>query len=361
MKILIFRNDRLGDLIVTTPLLKLLKTIKNVKITLIVSNSNLRLAKNYSYLIDNYIVLEKKYNLFQKIKIYQKISKYRFDHVIMLRQNTLNMLFSIIFHKSVLATLSIDYKNNTNILNRSIYYYLTLLANHREVIDWRKEANDTTHISKHYLNLIIKSNIYKFNLNYTLTNRYPPNKLTFATPYFNLRNHKKIKSCLSNYKYIHLHLDQKWLRTESSINQISDMIKQLISKANEKSFKLILTDDNNNQMIKELLINLIFKDTIKDNYYLTDNGSVYLTKTSLEDLTSVIFISKITVTFHSGYIVHTSNSLNKQLIDFHEKTKNIVYQKWMSYQKDSKQYLYISLDDVVKKIINVISYYRSKS
>ena len=115
-KILIFRNDRLGDLIVTTPLLKTLKSNQiNADITLVASKSNLNLALNYKHLIDECIVLENKSNMITKLKIYRFIISKKYDHIIVLRQNTLNLFFSILFSKSVFAVLSIDDNKNTNL------------------------------------------------------------------------------------------------------------------------------------------------------------------------------------------------------------------------------------------------------
>jgi ADP-heptose:LPS heptosyltransferase len=352
MKILIFRNDRLGDLIVTTPLLKLIKKIDNVKITLVASNTNLKLAQNYINLIDECIILEKNFNFLDKIKIYQKLKKHKYDHVIILRQNTLNMFFAIIFYRSVFGILSIDNKANTNIFNRSFYYYLSLFAKHKEIIDWRTKTNDITHVSKHYINLALKSNIFNFKT-IDINSHYISSNLNFEIPFFSLKNNLRIKSIFA-HNYIHLHLDQKWFRTNASDSQIINMIKELSCKINQKHLKLVISDDNNNFKVKNLLINKYFKKSINKNFYLADNENLFVTNSTLSDITSLIFLSKLTVTFHSGYVVHTANSLDKKLIDFHEKTENIVYKKWMSWQKDSKQYTYESLDDVVEKIINEI-------
>lgn len=348
-KILIFRNDRLGDLIVTTPLLKTLKSNQiNADITLVASKSNLNLALNYKHLIDECIVLENKSNMITKLKIYRFIISKKYDHIIVLRQNTLNLFFSILFSKSVFAVLSIDDNKNINLFNSSIYYYLTLLIKKREIIDWRSKINDVTHVSKHYLNLI--SDILITNKEIETNEAYT----ALTTPFAEQKNKLRLEKIITNSNFIHFHLDQKWFRTNSTKKQIFDLIKKLSLKINNKQYKLILTDDNNDNAIKDMFINNYFNKSINKNIYTCDKGNIFLINTSLEDLTSAISLSEINVTFHSGYIVHTSNSLNKKLIDFHEKTDNIVYRKWMSWQKNSKQYLYIDLNDVIKKILNEI-------
>ena len=65
-KIIIFKTDRLGDLINFSPCLKIIKdNNKDYHITLICSDFNFQVAKNYSY-IDEFIILDKK-NLFKNI------------------------------------------------------------------------------------------------------------------------------------------------------------------------------------------------------------------------------------------------------------------------------------------------------
>ena len=71
----------------------------------------------------------------------------------------------------------------------------------------------------------------------------------------------------------------------------------------------------------------------------------------MNDLTAIIENSNLIITFHSGYIVHTSCSLDKKLIDFHEATNNNVYKKWMSTQKESKQSIYENLENIVDIVI----------
>ena len=65
-KILIFKSDMVGDLINFSPCLKIIKdNKKDYHITLICSDYNFEVAKNYSY-VDEFIIFDRK-NIFKKI------------------------------------------------------------------------------------------------------------------------------------------------------------------------------------------------------------------------------------------------------------------------------------------------------
>ena len=73
-KILIFRTDRIGDLIVTCPaIITIKKYFKECNITIITSSSNYEYAKNLN-LFDNVIEFPKR-NIINKIKFIYFLNK----------------------------------------------------------------------------------------------------------------------------------------------------------------------------------------------------------------------------------------------------------------------------------------------
>ena len=74
-KIIIFKSDRVGDLINISPCLKIIKDEKpNSHITLVCSNYNFQVAKNYKF-IDKFIILDKKNILLEsKLSLSNKIT-----------------------------------------------------------------------------------------------------------------------------------------------------------------------------------------------------------------------------------------------------------------------------------------------
>ena len=100
--ILIFRNDMLGDLIVTTPLMQTIKKkYPHSKITLIASINNEHLSNQYTDLIDETVILDKKMSFLKKLSVLNKIFDKKYDVILILKPNTLNLIFTIFWLKKI--------------------------------------------------------------------------------------------------------------------------------------------------------------------------------------------------------------------------------------------------------------------
>jgi ADP-heptose:LPS heptosyltransferase len=78
-KILVFRTDRIGDLILTCPtILTIKQNFKNSKITLVTSVKNFDYAKNLN-LFDKLIIFPNK-GIINKVKFMRNLSKEKFDY-----------------------------------------------------------------------------------------------------------------------------------------------------------------------------------------------------------------------------------------------------------------------------------------
>ena len=98
-KYLIFRTDRIGDLLITCPLIATIKKhLTNSRITLITSVKNYEYAKSFG-IFDKIYIYPKK-NLLDKIKFILKLSKIKFDYTLILDGKERSLIASI-FVKSV--------------------------------------------------------------------------------------------------------------------------------------------------------------------------------------------------------------------------------------------------------------------
>ena len=78
-KILVFRTDKIGDLVNTSSFLKSLKSYYvNSEITLVCSNYNRPIAESYKF-IDKIVVYDKSFIFFKKIKIFIKLVTSLYD------------------------------------------------------------------------------------------------------------------------------------------------------------------------------------------------------------------------------------------------------------------------------------------
>ena len=94
-KILLFRTDRIGDLVNTSSFLKSLKSYyENSEITLVCSNYNRPIAESYKF-IDKVVVYDKSFIFFKKIKIFIKLVTSLYDITIAFDGKNFSYLVSL--------------------------------------------------------------------------------------------------------------------------------------------------------------------------------------------------------------------------------------------------------------------------
>ena len=155
IKICIIRNDRMGDMILTLPIIREIKeTIPNSIITVVCSNTNCFLCEEADF-IDEVLIYETQLNLISKIKFYLKFTRNRYDYIFNLSQNIESFLFFLLnFSKEKLTLIYLSrYKNPkfSKIFQRII---IKILAIENIIVDrnnfFKKEKNF------HQTNLIYK-------------------------------------------------------------------------------------------------------------------------------------------------------------------------------------------------------------
>ena len=80
MNYLIFRTDRIGDFLLTLPLIKTIKTDSNAKIHVVTSPKNNEYVES-NFLIDKVFLL-KSNSFFEKLRLFFKIKKFKFKAII---------------------------------------------------------------------------------------------------------------------------------------------------------------------------------------------------------------------------------------------------------------------------------------
>ena len=101
MKYLIFRTDRIGDFLITSPLINAIKNNDtNAQIYVVSSNKNKEFIINYKF-VDRVFLL-KKNNFLNKIKLYFELKKFSFDVVIVSDKK----------NRSIILTLFLKSKKN---------------------------------------------------------------------------------------------------------------------------------------------------------------------------------------------------------------------------------------------------------
>ena len=303
--ILIFRTDRIGDLILTCPIILSIKqNFKNCKITLVTSTKNFNYAKNLN-LFDR-VVFFPDHGFINKIKFIRHLSKEVFDYIFIFDGKD----------RSIYTSSFIKSKNKFALIpNKNIKYFCRFF-NIKYYLD-----NYEASIHEIFSKLIILSKLKEFSNNFNFLQSSKDNNFSYNI---------KIKN------YIYLHLDEKWfkkmyIKNYTDINPLYDDFINFISTISKKDNILITTG----------LINLELVDKLKNNFFEHVNKNIFhkkisnfniylIDKPSFKDIESMLRQAKTLVACH-GAITHASNSFQLKIIDIIEEEKVSFYKRFTSY------------------------------
>jgi len=304
-KILIFRTDRIGDLIVTCPaIISIKKYFKECDITLITSNKNFEYAKSLNLFND--VIEFPRSNLINKIQFIKNLNKKKFDYIFVFDGK----------ERSIFTASFIKSNNKKVALASSIKIYYKFLKIKFFIDNEDTNLNQIFQEMLDYSNVKTKINNYKFikdKKNNNFSKKIPINK------------------------YIHIHLDEKWFNNLyiDSYTNINPNFNEFIAFLDEISkFDdiLITTGLIKLDLVNDIINNKNFKK-LDENIFLKKNNtkSICLVNTpSFEDIESLLRNSKKLISCH-GAITHVANSFDIQIIDIIEKHKESFYKRFTSY------------------------------
>ncbi len=290
---LIFRTDRVGDLLFSLLLIKIIKiNFPNSKITLISSEKNYLYAKTFKS-IERIIVL--KNNFISKIKIIFTLRSNKYD--------------AIIIH---------DGKNRSKFIS---YFLKTKL-----------KITCITNLIDSQID-IIKKVCNKIQI------KFDEKSLNFLDE----RNYPSLKIPFNNY--IHLHFDEKWIYKDYidkyiNIEPSKEELINFISKVTSKNKKLIITTGKN---VPKLL------DQIK---FEIDTSRVIIFKDqNLLELENLAIHSDLLITCH-GWITHIASAKQVKQIDVID--SSYPYDKWTSHLRNYNSINRKKFENLSKEIVDLI-------
>ena len=326
-KIIAFKSDRLGDLMLFSPCLKIIKdNIKDAHITLVCSEFNYQIAKNYEY-VDKFIIFKK--NI---IKFLLKNFKYffltKYKYLFQFDGKNSSYLISYFIKSKIKSTIcfvkykkifKINYKvTRPPLLLLKLFFNTFVFCDERYSIS--REGANPIHYQTNYFNILEKLNF----------------KITARRNIFSLDKgfENTFKNFYSNFikdKFYIFHFDEKWekLKHCDYVNAL-----KIIQKISFRNNKVIITTGIKNFTIlndleKKFTVYKFDKNLIsleKDN---NTNKILLLKKIPLNLLGYFIKNSEKNISFHSGPIVHISPAFNKDTIDIIPKSKNEELDRWI--------------------------------
>jgi len=326
-KILIFRTDRIGDLIISCPaIISIKKSIPDSQVTLITSSRNYNYAKSLNFFTNIYEFPKK--NILKKIYFIHNLRKQYYDYIFVFDGK----------ERSVLSTALNNGNFKISLIRKFKFYYKYLK------IDFFMDTEKTDLIS------VFQKMITHARLN------------TQISYYDFLRTKKNNKFALNIpiNDYLHIHLDEKWfsefyIRKYAKINPGYDDFEDFLNTVFEKYDLLITTGLQELDLIEKLKEKYFEK--ISDKIYLKRSlkKSIYLVyKPSFDDIESLLRKTKTLISCH-GSILHASNSFNIKKIDIIEKEKKSFYRRFTIYLSE---YSYLHREDfkvLKKKILTYIN------
>ena len=325
--ILIFRTDRIGDLIFSCPTIITIKDyFKDSVITIITSNKNYAYAKNLN--LFDFIYKFPKNNILNKINLILELRKKSFDYIFILDGK----------ERSIISSILIKSNTKISLIRKNKFYYRFM--NIKFFLD---DGNDS-------INLLFQKALTYCKINKTISNyNFLQNKTDNKFSY-----NIKIKN------YIHIHLDEKWFN-ELYIKKYTDIkltydnfIIFLNNLSKEKN--ILITSGIKDFLLLETLKNKFLNKQSEKIFFKKSNNNLiyYIHKPTFDDLESLLKNSFFLISCH-GAITHAANSFNVKIIDIIEKNKNSFYERFTSYLKNYYPIYRSDFETLQKNILNIIN------
>lgn len=307
-KILVFKSDRIGDLInISSVIYNLKKNFPSSEITIVCSKYNSRIAKYYPDL-QNIIIFDKSFFKFS-LKYFKKLYLTKYDLLLQLDGKKSSYFCSTIVNSNIKAGL-VFFKNKMILNNLSIVkrpnFLISKFFTYLEpcIEDYQISNNKDYHYLNLYLNILKRINLKIYSQNHYL----PYNEI----------NNQKFKN------YLHIHIDEKWKKFDNIfyVNFV-DKINNL-SNTN----KIIITSNFNGN---KFYFNIMDKFKSNDNFLFKD-------KVSIEGLLNIVFYSQTVLSSHSGFIVHAAAAFQKNIIDLVPENINNELDRWVPYNISYKRF-----------------------
>ncbi len=336
----------IGDLINFSPCLKIIKeNNKNFHITLICSDYNFQVAKNYPY-VDEFIIFKKK-NLFINIfKNFGKLFLIKYKYLFQFDGKSSSYFISYLVRSKIKSTIC--FIKNKKFFGLNFYisrpskYLLKAFYDNFIFCDENYTDNQNNkssiHYQTNYLNILKK-------LDFNITHKKSLFYLDKAYEKF----YDKFFYQYINGKYLLFHFDERWDKYKTVDYENSLKIINEFSKKN----KVIITTGIKDFIFLKDLNKKFIVFNFKDNEFAQNNkvniNNVMLIKNiELNLLAYFIKNSELSLSAHSGPIVHISASFDRPIIDLLPKSKNNEMDRWVP---ENSKYKRINFEDINDKLI----------
>lgn len=314
MKYLIFRSDRIGDFLITSPLIQCIKrNDKNHAIEVVCSLKNANFVENLK--IINKIYVLKKRNFLSKLNLFFKLKKNSYDVIITSDKKNSSIILSL-FLKSKIKIFNVS----------KLFTYKFLKFFYKNVFLDNDFSNES-------VKQIQNNNLKSINFSLNKDDFHFFKKDQFKNFSFNLSNLEISKN------FILVHYDEKWEissyikafpRAESFVDlgiEYYSFIKFLSHISYKTNSNIILTTGTINTNFIDKFITT--EEKISSDIYKLKNNSnniFCIVNQSFESVSHLISHSKYFISCH-GAFTHIAANFNIKQIDIINSNKEYHYQR----------------------------------
>ena len=326
-KFLIFRTDRIGDFITSQLITSSISNAsKKNQVDVVASSYNSRYIKNFKY-IKNIFIFDKTRNKFLDfINLFLKISKKKYDYLIVLDGKRRSFLSGIFINSSIKICFLKDFYPKF-LINLFYDKYIKNTETNTQYKNFQILLN--------YLDIKIPQTI-----NYYKDYKFIVNKIKFQKP------------------YVHLHLDEKWFKgyyfydfdyMNLSPDSIYLFLETLVNKFKSN---IIITQGFKRVKIMQEFKKKYFTNNKNSKIKIINKTVKFIEQSSFRELENIVFNSKILICCE-GAISHVSHSLNKNTIALIQKDRIISTNFWIGHMNNITTVFRNDIKQVTKDILKL--------
>ena len=315
-KFLVFRTDRIGDFLISTPIFSSLKrNFKNCKIDIVCSNLNYDYVKSFNFFNKVFLYPD---NFLNKLSFYLNLNNY--DHILVL-DGKKRSIYTSIFKRSTIKTLFTP--------SSSIKYLFKYFFNNVYFIDYNIPKID-----------LIKNFLSNINCDYNSID------INFL---LNYENEKYLKYEKLDSEYVILNFDEKWIFKNyiKTYKKIEPTFKQLIN------FLSILSQNNKLVIVNSFFENPLLEELKINNYFQQNKNVVIKDKIDIFEFQFLIKHSNCLISCH-GAPSHIASNYDVKVIDIIDNSEINFFSSYNHHFKNKVQIVRDDFINLSRKIIESI-------
>ena len=341
--IIIFKNDGVGDFMLFSPCLKIIKdNIENAHITLLCSEIAYPIAKNNKY-IDKCIVLGNKNLIELLLNYFKTLFLTRYQFLFQFDGKNKSYRISYFVNAKIKSTICFVKKRSFFNVNYDIFRPSKILLKMFFSNYVYRESDYSVKLEKELI-ITYQSLYFKIfeNLKFQINSR---KNIFFLDNSYNDFFEKFHEKEIRNNYYL-FHFDERW---DLFDNKIYENILKLLKKISKKN-KLIITSGVKSFIFLNILENNFKtfnyeKNNLIEKNFIENNEIILLKNMPLNLLAFFIKNSQKNFSAHSGPIIHIGAAFKKETIDIIKKNKNNELDRWIPTVSNYKRVNFENIDN----------------